>query len=505
MHYGNIMFTTIGLGFLVGLAFGTTACRGSEPDPNHCARQDGDTTCVEKFGNARPYCVMCGDGSYDNDGCVEDEPTDLECYSPCGEMQSSEENSSCIEVGDGDADAGQGDGDGDGDGGGDGEPMACMEASDCTDPTPHCLDGECVDCGGMPNGDAACVELNIETPVCADTGCVQCDADNDEACQEDKLICDLEMNVCAKCTEHDQCPDSACNLDMGGCIEQPNIMHVDGSAIVNCNMRDGTEAMPYCTLEDALSKISGEALIYLHAKSSGAAYQEVNTVDDTIVLFGEPNDNGDLPSLQGLPDDPVLSVEPSGKLSLRNVKISRSDVEGLRVMGTAWIEKSVVVDNDGDGIVVDGGTLIVENSFVGSEDDLSAVYVKSGSATMTYVTLVAGDGMAAALSCDAGTTTVVRNSLLVAETETPELECVGAQVSDSALEQMVSDNKSLGSMEKDWFENYGKQNFHLTDNSPATIHTAAKWRTGDPVTDIDGEPRPAIDGSDDFAGADVRN
>jgi hypothetical protein len=35
------------------------------------------------------------------------------------------------------------------------------------------------------------------------------------------------------------------------------------------------------------------------------------------------------------------------------------------------------------------------------------------------------------------------------------------------------------------------------------IDTAAIWQTGDPTTDIDGDPRPSTDGSPDIAGADI--
>jgi hypothetical protein len=502
MDYGNIAFTTIGLGFLVGLAVGASACVPfSEPNPNHCAQQDGDAACKKKFGDERPYCVMCGEGAYDNDGCVEKQPTNLECYSPCGEMQSHEENSSCITFGEGDGD-GDGDDGGDGDGDGGDEPMPCMGPEDCSDATPFCDSGECVDCDGMPAD--ACMGLSADTPVCADGACVQCDAGDTTACEHDKPIC--EMNACVACTEHEQCPSSACNLSVGNCIEQ--VLHVDGNDDVDCVNGDGSADKPYCELGEALSASSGEALIFIHAKSEGKVYQEVNTVgDDTIVLFGVPSESGERPILQGLKNGlPVLLVEQGGNLSLRDVQISGSDAEGLRVAGNAWIEQSFVINNDEGGIVVDGGTLVVENSFVGGhQDDEFAVNVMAGSATMTYVTLAGGHGMAAALICADDTTTVVRNSLLVAQTDDSELQCTDAQVSDSALEEMVTGNVALGPMNTDWFEDYEVGDFHLTDNPPETINMAARWRTGDPVTDIEDDDRPMTDDSPDFAGADVPN
>lgn len=511
MQYRNIMITTINLGFLVGLAVGVTGCTDvkTEANSSHCAQQDGDATCVQKTNGARPYCAKCGDGSGVNDGCVADVPTDLECYSPCGGMQSFDENSSCVEVGE---EGGDGDGDGDGDGGdgdGDGESMACSGPTDCADEAaPFCNpdSGLCVACDEMADGDGSCANLDAEMPVCADGVCAQCDEGKDAACMDDTPICKVDTNACVACIEHEHCSeDSACNLDMNTCIEA-NIVHVDGSDGVACDLRDGTEPLPYCKLGDALSENPAEALIFLHAEAMGAAYQEKITINEgMIVIIGVPDADGNRPILQGVQDEPALSVGESGMLSLRNVQISKSDGEGLRVMGKAWVEQSLVIGNDGGGIVVDGGALIVENSFVGGDKkSVFAVDVLSGSAMMTYVTLAAGDDMSAALHCDDGTTTVVRNSLLVAETTELELACPGAQVSGSALEQMFADNEVLGEMNIDWFEDYGGQDYHLTTDAPEAIHTAATWKTGDPTIDIDGEPRPVTeDGSQDFAGADV--
>jgi len=43
---------------------------------------------------------------------------------------------------------------------------------------------------------------------------------------------------------------------------------------------------------------------------------------------------------------------------------------------------------------------------------------------------------------------------------------------------------------------------HLDSPPPALASTAA-WNGGDPPFDIDGDPRPAVSGAMDYAGADV--
>jgi hypothetical protein len=165
-----------------------------------------------------------------------------------------------------------------------------------------------------------------------------------------------------------------------------------------------------------------------------------------------------------------------------------------------------VVNNTGGGIVVDGGgMLVLENSFVGGDqNDKNALDIADGAATLLYATLAGGFGSASSLLCDDGTNTTVRNSLLVARTGSDELTCPNVTVTDSALEMDVAGNISLGDMPGiTWFMDYATGDFHLSGSHPAAIDTAATWQTGDPTTDIDGEPRPTTDGSPDFAGADV--
>jgi hypothetical protein len=45
--------------------------------------------------------------------------------------------------------------------------------------------------------------------------------------------------------------------------------------------------------------------------------------------------------------------------------------------------------------------------------------------------------------------------------------------------------------------------FHLTPMGAMVFADIAVWQTGDHATDIDGDPRPAVDDAADYAGADV--
>jgi hypothetical protein len=93
--------------------------------------------------------------------------------------------------------------------------------------------------------------------------------------------------------------------------------------------------------------------------------------------------------------------------------------------------------------------------------------------------------------------------LLVAGTDSAELTCIGATVTDNALEMDVVGNTALGSMDVNWFTNLPAGDFRLSMTHPGLIDTAAVWMTGDPAEDIEGDDRGTMDGSPAVAGADV--
>jgi hypothetical protein len=264
--------------------------------------------------------------------------------------------------------------------------------------------------------------------------------------------------------------------------------------------------MPYCDVGDALLNAAAESLIIVHERDIDP-YTEANVISSPIALFAA---NGESPVLVGTGGQASLSVTPSGQLFLRGVILAGTQNGGVGLAvngGGAWVEASSIVNNTGGGISVDGGSLVLENCFVGGDqNDQRAVDVTDGTVSITYSTLAAGAIGASALFCDAGTNTTVRNSLLVARTDTDEVSCPNAVLTDNALEMSMANNTSLGSMPADtslWFIGYGAGNFSLADAHPLAIDTAATWATGDPATDINGDARPTQDGLPDCAGADV--
>ncbi|PRP99912.1 DUF4215 domain-containing protein [Enhygromyxa salina] len=83
------------------LAFACTTAAGCRSDqsanPAHCHYAEGDLTCADRYGDARPFCIgpteECSETAPAY-GCVEQLPP-VECYSPCGGGAYAEEDDSC--------------------------------------------------------------------------------------------------------------------------------------------------------------------------------------------------------------------------------------------------------------------------------------------------------------------------------------------------------------------------------------------------------------------------
>jgi len=173
--------------------------------------------------------------------------------------------------------------------------------------------------------------------------------------------------------------------------------------------------------------------------------------------------------------------------------------------GRAWVDRGRIVDNNGGGIVAQAGAeLVLRNCFVGSGTDTTVLSAQNAVVDALYTTLAANLGDSTSATCDAASTVTVRNSLIVSRAAMPEVVCSGLTASNSAAEEMLegADNIALGDMSTTWFEDYNSGDFHLT-TAPVIIATAAQWEDGDPLTDIDGDARDAVDGTSDVAGADV--
>jgi len=493
----------IGVGFCLGL--GIAACDPNlarRLNENHCANQTGDDWCAQRYGEGRAYCnrgCVTTDGQ---DGCVEARPVDDECYSPCGGQATVLEDAACLggvsstsesstETGSGTESTGSSSESGSSESSTTG-PVPCVGNEDCTEPgAPFCEpgSGQCVSCDGTANPDGACAELDPGLPLCVGGACVQCTAKQDEQCTGMTPVCDEGSNECVPCTGHEQCRDAACNLFTGACLPEDAVFHVG-------------PGQTFETLNDAVMNVAlgGEATLVVHQ----ADYNEAVTLDGgrTVAFLAA---EGELPVWALIAgNSPQLTVETGSTVLMEGLQLSSNANDlGVRVTGgQAWLDRTRVVQNAGGGILAEADAeLVLRNCFVGgSVVDVDAIALNGSTMTMVYTTAGGGTvlgGRARALYCEAATIANVRNSILVSADTMPEVECAGATLTDSATEADV------GNLNIMWFNGYATGDFSLTGMGATTFADVAEWSTGDPLVDIDGNPRPAVDGSPDYAGADV--
>lgn len=367
----------------------------------------------------------------------------------------------------------------------------CSSHEDCSDGAPFCElgRGECVSCEGMADPDAACAEVDAGLPVCSDGVCVECTSDAPEACGGETPFCDDASRSCVPaCTEHAQCGEAACNFYTGACLPADAVVHVGPG-------RD------FPTLSTAVASFSdrAEGTIIVHKETF---YNESVTVEEGRVM-GFLAASGDAPVwFRSAGYTPQLTVAANSTVLMDGIELSGNvNSRGLHVTGGhVWIDRSRIIHNNGGGILADtGAELTLRNCFVGSADTIS-VDVASASALVLYSTVTTStDASVPALRCTLPVAIDIRNSIIVSAggTSPDELSCPGASVTTSATEADVGEFSFL------WFIAFFLPDLHLSPNGAMVFANLAQWTTGDPLTDIDGDPRPASDGSPDYPGADV--
>jgi hypothetical protein len=506
---------SIGYGLAVGIVASSCGTTHRTLHEDHCANQDGNAWCGDKHPDgSRPYCSRGISGceaaielnSADLDGCVAERPVDDACYSPCGGRLDVTADASCLgaETSTSESDTSTG-GTTESASGSEGSsessttgPMPCASDEDCTDDAaPFCepVRSECVGCDEMTDPDGACAGADPALPLCVRGGCVACTPENPAVCDQALLVCDDESNACVRCEAHGECGSGACELAAGTCFPPGVVVHVDG---------DGGQ--DFLSVAAAVASVGAGQyrVIVVHELEMDAEYGMV-TINNgkTIALLAAP---GEHPIIRGTGmGNPGVRVEGVGTvLYMDGLRVSQSAAQGLVVNGAfAWVDRSRIVQNTGGGVLAQGGAdLTLRNCFVGGGGalDVDAVTVNGSTLEMLYTTAGGGavlGGRARALFCEGANAASVRNSILVSADPMPEVECPGAALTTSVTEGDV------GMLNAMWFTGYATGDFHLTASGAAAFADIAEWKAGDPVTDIDGHPRPAVDGTPDYAGADV--
>jgi hypothetical protein len=480
---GGALVTSVGVG----------GCRVVRPNPAHCFHALGDQTCAE-LDPTKPYCAGTG-CSDDVDGCIAEIPAD-ECYSPCGHDALLEDDASCIEVGDATETSS----------GTETETSSATETEtgtdectthiDCPDEVPYCLLGTCASCDAAPNPVFACFELTEgQATICLDGACVSCTADEPETCIAAGLVCDLDTHACVPCTAHDQCAGGAgCDLVLGECLPPDAVWHVDG---------DG--GRDFLTVGEALAALgNGSGTLIIHdIEVEGYAEGISFAGDRALAVFAAEGET------------PTLFMTP---VSLEVLDGARVYARGLILRGQdAALVQSAHVEFDAVSLApqlrhalrVEDATVRMRNSML--RTTLDPTYpaldmVGISDIDIRYATMV-GLGDQAAVSCQGAALVPgsrIRNSMLVNLGEAAAVQCSSPSYEHNGLEDATGfvNNTTIGDATIDWFVNPLYGGLHLSIVAPISAATAARWSPGDPPVDFDGDPRPTIEGSADFVGAD---
>ena len=211
-----------------------------------------------------------------------------------------------------------------------------------------------------------------------------------------------------------------------------------------------------------------------------------------------------------------------GELQARGSRFSDSDVSGIRADAcNMTLLSSVVADNFRQGIEVTGGELTLVNSFV----SLNGLNVTDGGGIMTfggvdltlnYVTMFKNSGSIGgpgSIICTGSPTVYLRNSIIVGESpDSIDEDCLFA--ADSLAYDYSQNPPDVGNGQLLQLSMMNINGILVTVGTDAQsgvlrpqpginpIQSLGEWSAGDPLTDFDGDPRPAQEGAPDYAGAD---
>lgn len=512
----------VGPGLALGLGLALAPSCGGSPNVAHCSLLEGDATCAVLFpSQSRPFCSTgCpGHPSGDTYGCVEDRPEDA-CYSPCGQGSTVAELDGCATEGTSDdtgapsttttAPASSTSGD---DTSADEDSTTgmagCQGDEACAEPTPLCVEGACVSCSDAPAPDEACATRDPARPLCVEGACVACTADDASACTGNTPVCDEASGSCVGCTFHEQCPVSACHIEEGSCLPLDRVWHVDGDG-TGCAAANGSEAAPYCTMAAALANVApgDTGTLWVHARGGDAAYPGGFTLTGgrVVAVRGLPDER---PRFSGGGVGAPVTITGGAVAYLDRGRVDGSAVgEAVQVVGAVLhLDGVLVVLNPGGGIALSNGAFLsARSSVLGANGsalvDAQALRATASTFALRYVT-VAGNASAtvASIACTGGSSGTVDDSIVIA-IEPASIDCRGLVVAHSSIDSFVAGEGVVlrDAFDLGWFQAPGAGDFHLAPGHP--FADVAQWDVGDPVVDLDGDPRPTRPGAADVAGAD---
>lgn len=355
-------------------------------------------------------------------------------------------------------------------------------------------------------------------PTCTDSATVSRCVNGawvDSTCTGDIPVC-VNGVGCSECTEHSQCPQSACHLSgskQGTCFAMSSVVNVNSAAAL-LNAVNATST-------------TGESVIKLSA-GTYTMTSELGPKGETAII-GQPGvvivDNMPPPS-----DGRAAFIYSSettylAKFELQNTSANHAGFSGysgsivwvddVRIQGEATViltygechvRRSSMYDCGSGALAYYGGSLFIENSTIGpprSGSQTTGVGAISGAVLdVRYSTIVGHHwGVGCSIGQSGGRIT---NSIIASELNGYSIaddygDCSQAfTLSNNAIDQ-PGYGTSIATYNPNWFVGASTGNLHLSNAGKVAIPAVATRGSGDPIVDIDGDPRPASAG---YPGAD---
>ena len=418
--------------------------------------------------------------------------------------------------------------------------------AECPAEAPFCAGGTCVDCSGLPP--EACTGLDAATPVCDAGVCVGCwehDQCASGACRiatgecfaEDNRLWVAPGGDCALADGSEAMP--FCNIvnavtvvnDQSG--SDPWAIFVAGSpnpysgtitpyehplAIIGPS--SGLDAETSATMGYAVDLWNGPSEVYLAQLSiegsfSGATIRGTSSAGASLYLHDVTINGGD-PAIDSnsltinlfrteiLNYNFAFVLDSGGTLNAFDSSIHDGQGAIVPLQGTAHIERSLVFNSyTAGGIDLDGGSLTLVNSAMWSHSYANdGIAARNGGTFDLLYSTVVGE-----VSCVGAGPSTIRNSIVLGHSYEAGQTCTSAAVDNSVVNlgvgqgsgNVFADDTYLASIFVD--SGFMTPDYHvLEDSTPAGV---AVWEDGDPTTDVDGDARPSVAGTADYAGFDA--
>jgi hypothetical protein len=420
------------------------------------------------------------------------------------------------------------------------DAIGCPDAGACPAELPICRGGVCTPCAGN-------LECPITAPVCSTSGCGACGnssecMDRDKTkqchlpdgtcveCRNDSQDCTTaaapvcDNTVCRGCRKDAECAD-ICDTDTGRCVPTDDILYVSmGGTGTAC-----TQSAPCGSIVTAVAKVTATQWIEL---LPGTYVESFVVKDKTVQMVGLSA------TVQPSGADPVVWVQGSGVLLMRNVRVRGDDAhtgDGIRCNGTVGatlrgsdlvisdnvgfgvnvsnctfqLERSRLLRNRGGGVRLVDTTFVVRNNFIAQNGTLDQSSVggfrllsaPTGASTFDFNTVTGNrskSDTAPGVQCDAALATssnIVWGNGSVANAPGQIAGSCTFTFSDlGGPAPQTSPNIN----EDPSFHDAGGDDYHLGMGSKCANAGQAGTGTTD---DIDGDPRPKPGGAPDI-GAD---